>query len=176
MGHAKRRLRSGRWAGARSLGDRSNTDSRGQVLNFVKDKVFKTDPMPISRVKELLSRKRPQQRSGLTGEDFDRLGDATDIEVVAALAIKALSRRELHQSQNPASDERESTQEGLSWRRLQWSRRACSPSAAHLRQPVGSPARACQTFGPVICLRGTIDTPDRHRIQKLQHSAPRRSP
>jgi hypothetical protein len=26
-----------------SLGDRSNTDSRGQVLNFVKDKVFKTE-------------------------------------------------------------------------------------------------------------------------------------
>jgi hypothetical protein len=59
------------------------------VLNFVKDKVFKTDPMPISRVKELLSRKRPQQRSGLTGEDFDRLGDATDIEVVATTAMAA---------------------------------------------------------------------------------------
>jgi hypothetical protein len=47
----------------------------------------------ISRVQELLSRKRLQQRSGLTDEDFDRLSDATDIEVVAALAIKALSRR-----------------------------------------------------------------------------------
>jgi hypothetical protein len=60
----------------------------------------------------------------------------------------------------PSFTTSDSTQEGLSWRRLQWPRRASGPSAAHLRQPAGSPARACQTFGPVICLRGTIDTPD----------------
>jgi hypothetical protein len=47
----------------------------------------------VSRVPELLSRQRLQERSDLADDDFDRLADATDIEVVAALAIKALSRR-----------------------------------------------------------------------------------
>jgi hypothetical protein len=65
------------------------------------EQLNKVDPVTfpeISLIPELLSWDRLQQRSGLSPEDFDRLAGATDIEVVATLAIKALSKREVARS------------------------------------------------------------------------------
>jgi hypothetical protein len=81
--------RSGEWAELQEVNPDPELRKGYEKLKDVDPTIFPD----ISRVPELLSRKRLQQRSGLTEEDFDRFADATDIEVVAALAIKALSRR-----------------------------------------------------------------------------------
>lgn len=47
----------------------------------------------LGRAPEVLNWNRLQQRSGLVDGDWDRLANARDIEVVAAMAIKALRKR-----------------------------------------------------------------------------------
>lgn len=81
--------RSANWAELQQVNPDPELHKGYEQLKDVDPAIFPN----ISRVPDLLSRKRLQERSGLSDEDFDRLADATDIEVVAALAIKALSRR-----------------------------------------------------------------------------------
>jgi SLOG cluster2 len=81
--------RSGNWGELQEVNPDPELRKGYEQLKTLDPTIFPN----ISRVPELLSRKRLQERSGLSDEDFDRLADATDIEVVAALAIKALSRR-----------------------------------------------------------------------------------
>jgi hypothetical protein len=81
--------KSGQWTDLLQVNRDAEIQRGFEKLNNLDPQIFPD----IGRAPELLKWDLLQQRSGLTENDWRRLTDATDIEVVAALAIKALRKR-----------------------------------------------------------------------------------